>query len=177
MPIVEAIGGVRATVFLAAALAMTAVAGGWRLKAERLEAAASAHAAADLQRQVWALGNAREIEYQHRLTTGAITARLSQENEDAREDFDRRLAAARAGAVRVRDDRQCPATAQAETGTAVAGGDAAPGAYLPAAALERVLRIGGYEADEVVRQLTAAQDELLACHAAVAEWNAKSAAR
>lgn len=178
-PIVEAIGGVRATVFLAIAIGMTVVAGGWRLKAEGLELAAAKHAAADaknaaaaLTAQMWALDNALDIEFRHRKQIGDITGRLAQENEDARKDFDRRLAAARAGTERLRDDRKCPAAqVDAEAGTAIGGGHAPAGAYLPPEALERVLQIGGHEADDVVRQLTAAQDELLACHAAVAQWN------
>jgi hypothetical protein len=183
-PIIETIGGVRATVFLAAAIAMAVVAGGWRLKAEGLELAAAKHAAADAQaaasavtRQMWALDNARDIEFAHRVKLGEITGRLARENQDAQKAFEARLAAARAGTQRVRDDRKCPASAApaTEAGSAVAGSDAAPGAYLPAEALARVLRIGGLEADDVVRQLTAAQDEVLACHAAVAEWNAAQA--
>jgi hypothetical protein len=168
-PIVEVIGGWRATAFLAIAIGMAVVAGGWRLKAERLEAAVTAHANADLQMQLWAMGNARDIEYQHRLALGEITGRLAQENRDAREHFQGMLAAARSGAARLRDDRKCPA-APAEAGTAAAGSDAAQGAYLPAEAVERVLRIG-HEADDVARELKAAQASALACHAAVAKWN------
>jgi hypothetical protein len=184
--IVEAIGGWRATAFLGAAIAMAVVAGGWRLKAESLELAASKHAADDAQaaaaavtRQMWALDNARDIEFAHRVKLGEITGRLARENQDAQKDFDARLAAARAGTARLREDRKCPAApaAQPEAGTAVAGSDGAPGAYLPGQALDRVLRIGGLEADAVVRQLTAAQDELLACHEAVARWNAAQAAQ
>jgi hypothetical protein len=182
--VVEAIGGWRATAFLAAAIVMTVVAGGYRIEGERLELAASKRDAADARaaaaavtRQMWALDNARDIEFAHRVKLGEITGRLARENQDAQKDFERRLAAARTGSARLRDDRQCPgATADAEAGTAIAGSDGARGAYLPGEALDRVLRIG-LEADAVVRKLTAAQDEVLACHAAVAEWNAVQAAQ
>jgi hypothetical protein len=154
--IIEAIGGVRATVFLCAAIGMTVIAGGYRIKTERLERAAEKHAAADTQMQMWALDRARETEYRHRLAVGDVDAKLTKAllaHDEALQALDR---ARDTGTVRVRDDRKCPAAHVPATGTTASGRDGAEGVYLPRDAEGRVLRLAS-EADRNTDQLTACQ--------------------
>lgn len=86
----------------------------------------------------------------------ALDARLTKENTDALLAKDGLIADLRAGALRVRNDRKCPASGSAQAGASTGSGHGAEGVYLPPEAQERVLRIGA-EADDVVRQLTACQ--------------------
>ncbi|MFC0677513.1 lysis system i-spanin subunit Rz [Lysobacter korlensis] len=135
---------------------MTVMAGGYRLKVERLESAAATHAAADRQMQLWALDRARETEYQHRLAVGEIDARLTKA-QSAHDEALHVLGAARsAGTVRVRDDRKCPAAHVPATEPATSGSHGAEGIYLPPEAEQRVLRLTA-EADRNTEQLTACQ--------------------
>lgn len=154
-PIVAVIGGWRATAYLCAAIVMTVVAGGWRLKVERLEAAAERTKAATAQANLWALEQARETEYRHRVAVADVDAKLTKALMAHDEALQALSAARRAGSVRVRDDRKCPAHVPAPEPAPV-GDHGAEGIYLPADAEARVLRLA-HDADRNTEQLTACQ--------------------
>lgn len=152
---IAAIGGWRATAFLCAAIGMTVIAGGYRIKAEKLERDAERHAAADAQAARWALEQARETEYRHRVAVADVDAKLTKAMLAHDEALQALADSRRAGTVRVRDDRKCPAHLPEAEPTAGRGDDTA-GVYLPREAEQRVLRLAA-EADRNTEQLSACQ--------------------
>lgn len=155
--VIAALGGLRATVFAALALALLVAAGvqTWRLGGAQDALAAlqlaATRAEADAQR------DAREQEREHAQQFAAIAGRLVTENENAEAEVDRLLAGLRDGTERLRRRFQCPAAPGVPGAAAGAGGggeaaEAGFGAADAAVAL-RIARDG----DDAIRQLSACQ--------------------